>query len=382
VTGRRKGHGPRRFCKALGNAMRVGFASLIAVALTGARCDSDRVSPHGTISTRERKDAIRRASVWARVDIPEVDFRTGPDVEEGFALNQWISCVYKEVKMNGKSPKFTCETSPGQEIKVKYGGSNAEVFGEVLATRLLWGIGFAADRMFPVRVRCHGCPADPKHSPERTMLTHEFDPAVVERRLPGRAIETSENSGWAWSELDDLGPDSPADSRAQRDALKLLAAFIQHSDSKPSNQRIVCPSGQETGTGCRAPVLLIQDLGITFGEATALNKNRNAVSLVGWSRVPVWKDPARCIADLSGSLTGRFMNPQIGEAGRAFLASLLIQLTDDQLRDLFEVARVTLRPIDPSENPDGPRATVDQWVEVFKRKRAQIVDHHCPHSRA
>jgi hypothetical protein len=88
-------------------------------------------------------------------------------------------------------------------------------------------------------------------------------------------METSENSGWAFSELDELGPDSPKDVRTQRDALKLLASFIQHSDSKPSNQRILCPPGQEIGTtGCRAPVLLIQDLGITFGEATALNKNR------------------------------------------------------------------------------------------------------------
>jgi len=357
----------------------VGLASVIAAALTGTSCESNRIPPHRALSQRERRDAIRRASVWSPTHIPSVDFRTGPEVEETIAPNQWISCVYKEVEMNGQSPKFTCETSPGQEIKVKYGGSNAEVFGEVLATRLFWGIGFPADRMFPVRVRCHGCSADPKHSPERTTVTQEFDPAVVERKFPGRAMETSENSGWKWSEIDDLGSDSPRDARAQRDALKLLAAFIQHSDSKPSNQRIVCPPGQDVGTtGCRAPVLMIQDLGITFGEATALNKNRNAVSVAGWSQVPVWKDPAKCVADLRGSLTGRFRNPQIGEAGRAFLAGLLIQLTDAQLRDLFEVARVTLRPIDPSENPDGPRATVDQWVEAFKRKRAQIVDHHCP----
>jgi hypothetical protein len=353
---------------------------VIAVALTGTGCESNRIPQRAALSRQERRDAIQRASVWSPTSIPSVDFRTGPELEEAIAPNQWISCVYKEVEMNGQSPKFTCETGPGQEIKVKYGGSNAEVFGEVLATRLFWGIGFPADRMFPVRVRCQGCSADPKHSPERTAFTYEFDPAVIERKLPGRAMETSENSGWKWSELDDLGPRSPRDARAQRDALKLLAAFIQHSDSKASNQRILCPPGEDVGaTGCRAPILMIQDLGITFGQATALNKNRNAVSLVGWSQVPVWKDPAKCIADLSGSLTGRFKNPQISEAGRAFLAGLLIQLTDAQLRDLFEVARVTLRPVDPDENPEGPRATVDQWVEVFKRKRAQIVDHHCPH---
>jgi hypothetical protein len=99
---------------------------------------------------------------------------------------------------------------------------------------------------------------------------------------------------------------------------------------------------------------------------------------VNWSQVPVWQDPAKCVARLSGSFTGTLVDPQITEAGRAFLAGLLVQLTDAQLRDLFEVARVTRRSADPSDNPDGPRATVDEWVEVFKLKRAQIVDHRCP----
>jgi hypothetical protein len=362
------------------NAIGAGLAGVIALACTGMGCELDPLPPGEAISRQERRDAIQRASVWSITDIRSIDFRTGPEGEGAFAPDQWVTCVYKEVEMNGQSPKFTCETSPGQEIKVKYGGSNAEIFGEVLATRLLWGIGFPADRMFPVRVRCHGCSADPKHSPEKTNETHEFDPAVIERRLPGRPMETATNSGWIWSELDDLGPESPRDARTHRDALKLLAAFIQHCDSKPSNQRILCPEGQEVGkTGCRKPVLMIQDLGITFGEATLLNKNRNAVSLQGWSQVPVWKDPAKCVARLTGSLTGRFSDPHISEAGRAFLAGLLVQLTDAQLRDLFEVARVTLRPIDPSENLEGPRASVDEWVKAFKRKRAQITDHRCPH---
>jgi hypothetical protein len=38
------------------------------------------------------------------------------------------------------------------------------------------------------------------------------------------------------------------------------------------------------------------------------------------------------------------------------------------LHDLFEVARFTER---------DPTATVDDWVTVFKRKRAEIVDRHC-----
>jgi hypothetical protein len=109
-----------------------------------------------------------------------------------------------------------------------------------------------------------------------------------------------------------------------------------------------------------------------------MKKNKNAVSIVAWSEVPVWKDPATCVAHLDTAFNGTLENPQVSEAGRAFLAGLLVQLTDAQLRDLFEVARVTRRSIDPGDDPDGPRATVGEWVKAFKLKRAQIVDHHCP----
>jgi hypothetical protein len=361
------------------SVVRVGILVAILFVLANDGCVLKALPPGEALSQQERKDAIRRASVWSPTQIPSVDFRTGPKVEGAFAPNQWVTCDYKEKEMSGTSPKFTCETSPGQEMKVKYGSSNAEIFGEVLASRLFWGLGFAADRMFPVRVRCRGCSADPEHVPKRMNGTQEFDPAVVERRLPGRLMETAVDSGWSWSELDDIGPESPKGARAQRDALKLLAAFIQHSDSKPSNQRILCPEGQEVGkTGCRAPVLMVHDLGITFGAATLMNQNMNGASFVNWSEVPVWKDPATCVARLKSPFPGKLQDPQISEAGRAFLAGLLVQLTDTQLRDLFEVARVTRRSADPSDNPDAPPATVGEWMRVFKLKRAQIVDHHCP----
>ena len=266
-------------------------------------------------------------------------------------------------------------------MKVKYGPRNAEVFGEVLSTRLFWALGFPADRMYPVRVRCHGCPKDPKHSPEMAGKVVVFDPAAIERKLPGRAMETKGDSGWKWSELEDIGPESPPGARAQRDGLKLLAAFVQHTDSKAANQRLLCPEGQEVGrTGCRRPVLMVSDLGLTFGHAGLLNKNKDSVDLSTWAQVPVWKDPAQCVAELSGSLTGSLSDPKISEAGRAFLAGLLVQLTDAQLRDLFESARVKRRSSDPSGDPDkdGPPATVNEWVTAFKLKRAQIVDQRCP----
>lgn len=88
----------------------------------------------------------------------------------------------------------------------------------------------------------------------------------------------------------------------------------------------------------------------------------------------MWRDPAACIAHLSRSQTGTLGDPKISEEGRAFLAGLLQQLSDAQLRDLFEVSRVDRRRSDAST----PAATVDQWVAAFKHKRDEIVTNRCP----
>lgn len=361
---------------------RRGAGVLLGLSLALCGCAHLKTLPPGeALTPQARQDAIRRARVWSPTNIPSLDLKAGPAADGTFASNAWVACEYKEEDLSGQSPKFVCETSPGHQVKVKYGPRNAEVFGEVLATRLFWALGFAADSMYPVRVRCHGCPKDPKHSPEVAGEVAVFDPAAIERKLPGRPMETRTDSGWKWSELEDIGPEAAPGARAQRDALKLLAAFVQHTDNKAANQRLLCPAGEEVGpTGCRSPVLMINDLGLTFGHAGLLNKNADSVSLDTWAQVPVWKDRARCLAELKGSFTGSLSNPKIREAGRAFLAGLLVQLTDAQLRDLFETARVKRRSSDPSSDPDkdGPPARVNEWVKAFKLKRAQIVDQRCP----
>ena len=146
------------------------LSSLAAIAMAGTTAACGRTLkplPPGQALTRaERAEAIRRASVWTPVDISSIDFRKGPDVEGGFEPDALVTCDYKETVMDGKSRKFTCETKPGEAIKVKYGERNAEVYGEVLSSRLLWGLGFYADRMSPVRVSCKGCPQDPFKLPK------------------------------------------------------------------------------------------------------------------------------------------------------------------------------------------------------------------------
>jgi hypothetical protein len=171
--------------------------------------------------------------------------------------------------------------------------------------------------------------------------------------------------------------------RAHRDALKLLAVVLQHSDNKPEQQRLVC-AGESHGKHakksehddevCAEPWMMIQDLGLTFGRSNLFNRNvPGSANFDEWSQVPVWTDASRCIGMLAPSQSGTLDNPRIGEAGRKFLASLLVQLSDAQLRDLFAVARFPQR-----KTATVRAATADQWVEAFKKKRDQIVNRTCP----
>ena len=97
------------------------------------------------------------------------------------------------------------------------------------------------------------------------------------------------------------------------------------------------------------------------------------------SRTPVWKNPTACVGELSKSHTGTLGDPRVSEAGREFLANLLVQLSDQQIRDLFGVAGVERRT-DSSGHVEG--ASVNEWVAAFKSKRDEIVRNRCGRSMA
>lgn len=199
--------------------------------------------------------------------------------------------MHPDKPLTGDTPKFHCDLGKGDVVKIKYGEKNGEVYSEVAATRLLWALGFQSDVMYPARVTCRGCPADPfadskdNWKKDHTPITGStvFPIAAIER-TGGSAIETPGYEGWAWPELDMLRVSPP--QRAQLDALKLLAVFIQHSDSKPQQHELVCDDGakrkqEDGGETCASAWLVIKDLGVTFGKATRLNNSK--MVLADWS---------------------------------------------------------------------------------------------------
>ena len=351
---------------------RAAFAG-VAIAVSLASC------AHVTSGARTkqmtdamRQAAIRRANVWAPTDVASMDLRVGPRGPGAFAPGETVSCSYVEKKMSGRSPKFTCLKAPKDELKVKFGRDNGEVYAEVAASRLLWALGFVADRMYPVRIVCHGCPKE--------IERQGTEIASIQRKAEGHELETRDISGWQWPELDQVDPRNGGAPRAHRDALKLLAVVLQHTDSKAEQQRLLClgPRGKdEASEGCALPVMMVHDLGLTFGHANLFNRaDLGSVNLQAWSSTPVWTaSTGSCIGNMPRSQTGTLDNPMIGEEGRKFLADLLLQLTDAQLHDLFDVSRFPRRSAPSAASPDT--STVSQWVEAFKGKRAEIVNRVC-----
>ncbi|HUK37317.1 MAG TPA: hypothetical protein VLV86_25550 [Vicinamibacterales bacterium] len=359
---------------------------LVATSSALLWCVAHAAPVHKGLTPADRLDAIRRAQVWRPTDIPSLDLKTGPGGAGSFAPGTTVPCDFApHDRGSGHTPKFWCAVAPGDVVKVRYREHNGKLYGLVAATRLFWALGFGADRAYPVTVACRGCALDPwkKGSSPAPQGSVSFDPATIDRRMPGRRLDAKPREGWAWPELDRVDEAAGGATVAQRDALKLLAVLVQHTDSKPENQALICldtplrltepldDTDEDTGARCDHPFMMVPDLGNTFGHANRFNRDASSsVNFRDWQETPIWRgrEKGSCVGNLSKSSTGSLDNPRISEAGRRFLAKLLVQLSDAQLHDMFDVARFTRR--DPSR-------TVEDWVGVFKQKRDEIVNATC-----
>jgi hypothetical protein len=350
--------------------MRLTRASmLIVIACAGAgACAIVRAPTTESPSRSEaaRYKVIARAQVWTRTNVPAMIVRVGPRGPGAFAPGASVACTYVDKELEGKSPKFLCRIGNSDQVLVKYGRTNGEVFGEVLATRLLWALGFGAERVYPVRIVCKECPAA-LDAGARSGETTRIEYAAIKRRSVWLELKLDDDKeGWSWDELDWADPEFGGAPRAHRDALKLLAVLLQHGDNKSAQQRILRRDAGAVGTAesCRRPFLMISDLGLTFGKSNRLNANREgSVNLAAWRR-PIWKGEQGCTGNLSKSFTGTLADPVISEDGRRFVAARLAQPTDRQLEDLFTIARVTRRE-NPSTQDDREQGTLQDWIETL-----------------
>jgi hypothetical protein len=358
----------------------------------------------------ERARYLANAVIWRDPGpLTPDDIRKGPKAAIPEAIlnagNNPVDCRYDRAgtELGGKTPKFSCRTSDGKSLRVKYYGAdsgNREVFAEVAASRLMWALGFDSDPAFPAIISCLDCPDDPWHGSGGRQTRRYF--VSYEPHYEGTIITSTKDldQGWTFGEVDSAinglaaGP-VRARQRMHFDALSLLAVFLQHGDRKRSQQRLVCRGQIDLSKGdmhevesdikdISAPVLFehpgeqacvgesfitIQDAGATFGGAGTFTKSSAKVHLKSWSGKKIFSQGCRGNIGVSGSAGSDAMgDPMISEAGRQFLATQFKRLTPDHVRAIFETAHITeLRE----------EATVDAWVAAFLDKVRQIDEAHC-----
>lgn len=347
------------------------LVGLGVVALGGFE-NGDGVPPPPAEEWAARNEALTRAKIFRGdpFDAASIDFSVDPN--RGVVDNTLTTCKYKPDEVSGTTPKFDCELPHGDKVKVKYGGSQ-EIPSETAATRLLHALGFGADRVSRVEtVRCYGCPIQPFHSRALFELLHlegwidkridyasyrDFNKVSVERNFDGEAIEAGNERGWAFYELQKIDPARGGATRAEVDALRLMAIFLHHWDNKSSNQRLTCPNA--TTPDCTHPLAMIQDVGSEFGPKKAVIEN--------WSSKPIWHgDPSACLVSMQGMPYngGTFEDVAISEDGRKLLGDRLRQLSAKQIETLFTAAGFE---------------DVPAWTAAFQDRVRQIVDRPaCP----
>lgn len=293
-----------------------------------------------------------------------------------------LICLFLNEPPTGTSAKFDCVLMDGEVIKVKY-GRNPEIHAELAAAHLLSGLGYAADDMVIVpRVRCYGCPRYPFFASQVLSIVNatallspngidgrytDFDWAGVERKFPAATVETDAIDGWSWWELKDSIRD-----RADLDAFRLLAVFLAHWDNKGSNQRLVCldPLPDTPNRRCGSPLLMMQDLGATFGPSK--------LNLARWRDLPVWADRRECVVSMRSLPFGgaTFPDAHVSEEGRLQLARQLLSIGDDDIEHLFREARI---PQYMAGTDDA--ADLEAWRDAFRHRVNQIASAGpCPHS--
>ncbi len=332
---------------------------------------------------KARAELVTRGRVFVASppDIRTLDLSRTPNDPEPIDPAEIVECRYVHKAVTATTAKFQCELPGGDVIKVKYGWT-PERSGEVAATRLLAALGFGADHvtMLP-RLRCIGCPLYPFEMSKMAEAFYapwllnlfggkyrDFTWVSAERKRAGRAIEVDPHEGWDWRELPTVDPARGGATRAELDALRLIAIFMNHWDNKATNNRLMCEEGNGGDSAlapCEAPLLMLQDVGATFGPGKVKYKK--------WAGTPIWTDPATCVVSLESMpyQGGNFTPIQISEEGRRLLAGKLTQLSDQQVHALFEGAHF------PPASGDE-KGEVTGWVRAFQDKVRQIADRSCP----
>jgi hypothetical protein len=260
---------------------------------------------------KKKKEALTGTPVlWQRPnDITSRDLFLGPG---GKAMRPDLRRItfIKEEK-GGYSKKYRIRDGAGREWVAKIG---KEAQSETSAVRLLWGMGYLTEVNYLV-----------------PRITIPGKGTFANVRLEARPDNWKRGGEWKWKQ-------NPFTGTPQLQGLKIMMALINNWDLKDSNNVIIKDRDDNTDE----LRYVISDLGATFGHASTtpilwrITRSRNNPEKYAKSDFLEKVKGDRVVLHFGGKNRGLMKDIRIDDA--RWIASLLSQLSDQQLRDAFRAA--------------------------------------------
>ena len=256
-----------------------------------------------------------RPVLFERQDIGQQDLLLGPG---GAAMQPDLSHItlIKEEK-GGYSRKFRIRDGAGNEWVAKTG---REAQPETVAVRLLSGIGYKTEINYLV-----------------PRLDIPGKGSFTNVRLEARPKGVERGNQWNWGH-------TPFEGTKQMQGLKLMMAFLNNWDMKSSNN-VILKRGNERE-------YIISDLGATFGKTGSngwplfwrIGRSRNNPGDYAKARFVTGVSRNRVKVRFNGKNRTRMRNFTVADA--RWLADLLTQLSEEQIRDAFRAANYSDSDVD------------------------------------
>jgi hypothetical protein len=242
---------------------------------------------------------------------------------------------FLEEDRHGTNPKFDVRDSAGIKWRAKLG---PEARPEVVASRLLWAVGYSANENYFLPV------FHVKNMPPRLRRGQKFaghGGNVPSVRLQRRAKGEKKIGNWDWRH-------NPFVGTREFNGLRVMMALIRNWDLDNQNNAIL---GDQKTPGRQ--IYLVTDVGAAFGASGRRYYERNSTgNLDAYRRgrlvAKIKPDsidlhfpampPLSFIFDLPfylQQLHARWIGKRIPRADAKWIGSLLAQLSPDQIRDAF-----------------------------------------------
>ena len=291
----------------------------------GAVCQGDGITVGG------RSETI----LWREpTDIGSRNLYDGPGGPQGQPKPP-----FKFVKedLAGTSPKFDVKDGAGSKWRVKLG---PEAQPETAATRLLWAVGFVANKNYFVpEMQVKGMPSRLKRGQKLIGPNGELHSVRLQQAQGGKRLGT-----WKWKS-------NPFTGTREFNGLRVMMALLSNWDLKDDNNAIHAdpePNGSE--------LYEVSDVGASFGrtgETYSASASKNNLQAYRRSKFisKITRDyvnfnfpthlPYLYVFDFPLFFSQRHLHwigQHIPRADAEWMGSLLAELSPQQIRDAFRAA--------------------------------------------